>query len=125
MAEWHVESSAVFVAFPVPHLIAYEPSIRQIQIAASKPLSADPGEYDGKVTTASEALAYACSLAGQAAVNLGDLGWFSDNRALVKLVSYMLDRRELDFTRFRVAMDDPEIWDFRYPEIEWEIAGLS
>jgi hypothetical protein len=124
MAEWHVESSAVFTTFPVPHLITYEPSFCRVQITANESPSADPGEYDGKVTTTPEALAYACGLGGQSVANMGDLGWYSGNQALVKPASYILDRRKLDFTRFRISMDDPESWDFRYPKVEGEISGL-
>jgi hypothetical protein len=119
--DWQVEVNAVFLPAPVPHLINYEPSLRRVSIGVSPLRGTNPAEYDDKVATMSEALAYACSFADQAFPHIGDLRWYSRNRALTKLALHFLDERVLDFSRFRVAHDDPETWDFHYPTAEEDL----
>jgi hypothetical protein len=124
-ARWIVEADVAFDKFPRSHWITYEPSIKRLQIKADREQSADPKDYDEKVGTTSEALTYACALGGRPAAFLGDLAWQSDNFGLLKLTLFIIDRRVLDFTRFRVMGDDPETWDFRYPELEAEMKDRS
>jgi hypothetical protein len=45
-------------------------------------------EYDSKVTTTSEAIAYVCALGGKEFAVLGDLGWQTDHFALLKLTGF-------------------------------------
>lgn len=115
IANWRIEGMAIFLEDPVPHTITYEPSMSRLRFEAGPIRGTDPESYDDKVSTTSEALAFACSVSGRGVVFLGDPIRYSGNHALVKLITHMLDKHELDFTRFRVAQDDPEAWDFRYP----------
>jgi hypothetical protein len=120
---WKVEAEVAFDRFPRAHWITYEPSVRRIQIKVDHRQSADPKEYDNKVGSTSEALTYACALAGSPLAFVGDIAWQSDNFSLLKLTCFILDRKALDFARFRILEDDPEVWDFRYPELEAEVEG--
>jgi hypothetical protein len=124
-AGWTVDAEVSFDRFPRAHWITYEPSIKRVQIKVDHEQSADPKEYDAKVKTTSEAITYACALAGRPLALVGDLAWQTDNFSLLKLTCFILDRRMLDFERFRVLNDDPETWDFRYPELEAEVEGRS
>ncbi|MBC3194055.1 HNH endonuclease [Pseudonocardia sp. C8] len=118
-ADWRMEGNALFDKHPTAHLVNYDPSLRRIQIHADRALDIDPEEYDEKVATTSEALMFSCALARQVvAADIGSLTRYSENSSLAKLTAYMLERRELEFGRFRILQNDPEIWDFRFPETE-------
>jgi hypothetical protein len=119
-SQWTVDTDVAFETFPRAHWVTYEPSIKRIQIKVDRKQSADPKEYDAKIKITSEALAYACALGGQPTVFLGDIGWHTDNFNLLKLTCFVIDRRILDFERFRILDSDPETWDFHYPELEAE-----
>jgi hypothetical protein len=122
---WTFDVDVLFGRFPYAHWITYEPSLRRIQIKVDRERSADPAEYDTKVRSSSEALTYACALAAHRVAFVGDLAWQVDNFSLLKLTCFILDGHGLDFERFRFLEEDPETWDFRYPELETEVAGGS
>jgi hypothetical protein len=89
---WTLNVDVLFDRFPHAHLITYEPSIRRIQIKMDREQSADPKQYDTKVRSSSEALTYACALAGHPIAFVGDLAWQVDNFSLLKLTCFILDR---------------------------------
>jgi TIR domain len=81
-ASWTINAELVFDRFPRAHWIDYDPSIERIQIKVDRHMHADPKQYDNHVETASEALVYACALAGQPVVLMGDIAWQMENFAL-------------------------------------------
>ncbi|WP_439383654.1 hypothetical protein [Amycolatopsis lexingtonensis] len=113
--DWQLELHALFLDKPVPHTVTYEPSIRRLRFEAGPIRGTDPETHEDKVTTTSEALSLVCHVAAARLAYLGDPVQWAKNDSLVKLGKYMLDKKGIDFARFRVAQDDPETWDFRYP----------
>ncbi|KFZ77001.1 hypothetical protein ED92_38485 [Amycolatopsis sp. MJM2582] len=121
MAGWRWEGKLGFGPAPAPHVVTYEPAIRRVLIEHDTAAYADPEEYDEKVTTTSEALRYMCAVGNRPAPAITSFDRFVGNRPLLQLTTYLLDQRTFDFARFRVLRDDPETWNFRYPEVEAEL----
>jgi hypothetical protein len=91
----------------MPHTVTYEPSLSRLTFETGPIRGTDPDRYDDKVSSTSEALTFACITGGRVGF-IGDPFRHSGNRALIKLITHILDDGPLDFSRFRAAQDDLE-----------------
>jgi hypothetical protein len=125
LSAWKLEAQLDFDKYSRAHWVTFDPQAKRIKIESDLERSADPKDYDNKVGTTSEALVYACALGSNPIAFIGDIGWMLDRPNLLKLTTFMLDTRTLDYSNFRFLASDIERWDFRNPKLEAELQGYS
>jgi hypothetical protein len=83
-------------------------------------------KFEDSLHRTSELLTFIAAFSRSGGIlNLGDI-FANKTYSWIKLVSYLLDKRELGWGRIRINVEDSEDWDFSYPEIDeaTEDAGL-
>lgn len=93
---------------------------RTVGISEAPVVSGDPDDFPDHVTVTSEALAFAASYFRSLPFFVTSIDSALRNYPLLKLLMYVIDKRELAVTNFRVNADDEEEWDFEYPQFDSE-----
>lgn len=83
-------------------------------------LSLDPADYPDHLATSQELLQFIGSYSNLKLAFGGDVGWAANNYSLMKLTIAVLDRN-LDMGRVRIAVDDPNEWDYINGEFDEEV----
>jgi hypothetical protein len=83
-------------------------------------LSLDPADYPDHLATSQELLQFIGSYSNLKLAFGGDVAWVANNYSLMKLTIAVLDRN-LDMGRVRIAVDDPNEWDYINGEFDGEV----
>jgi hypothetical protein len=79
-----------------------------------------PTDYPDHLATSRELLQFLGSYSNLNLAFVGNAGWAANNYSLMKLTIAVLDRN-LDMGRVRIAVDDPNEWDYINGEFDEEV----
>jgi hypothetical protein len=86
-------------------------------------LSTEVQDYPSRLSSTSEILRYAASLANAGPVAIMGDPFYAQGYAWAKFCAYFLDHKGFDLGRFRVNESDIEEWDYVNTEFDYEVWG--
>lgn len=120
--DWRIHDGIKYSPAWFPIELICDSADKSMSIRSLIKLSPNPLDYPNKVTTTSEMFCYLASH-NRELIILDDFDFsiYEENYPLTKLFIDFMDRQPIDFSLFRINVDDYEEWDYINPKLDKEI----
>jgi len=101
--------------------LLYDPASKHIRIQPPKQDSTRIEDYEENIETTSELFQFIAAISRLSIAYLGDLVWLFGNYPLMKLITDIVDNKEVRPDRIRINASDYEEWDYTNKQYDKEV----